>query len=84
LKDKSFFKYLPKKIRTRFYINDNFKKTRLLRNRIFHHKPIFDKSPEEYHAILIKTIEWIEPQLKEYLSEIDRFNQVYDKFFLSQ
>lgn len=72
------FPYMPKKVRTRRVLSRRFNKIRRLRNRIFHHEPIWywQDLPQQHEQIL-EAISWIEPAVKELVMTIDRFPQIY-------
>jgi hypothetical protein len=51
---------------------------RQLRNRVFHHEPIWYWSDlRQHHGELIETIRWHAPELYQGLAAMDRFPQVY-------
>ncbi len=69
---------MPKRIRTRRMLSWLFHKFRQLRNRIFHHEPIWywQDLPQQHEQIL-EAISWIEPAVKDLVMTIDRFPTIY-------
>jgi hypothetical protein len=55
------FPHMPKK-ETRQGLYDKVDKVRLLRNRIAHHKPIFDRAPNVEYQNLLTLISWVCPE----------------------
>jgi hypothetical protein len=47
-----------------------------MRNRMFHHKPIFDHVFQR-HGTLLRVIRWIEPKLEATVREFDRFPETF-------
>ena len=80
-----FFPHLPKSLRTRQNLSSQFTSANKLRNKIFHHNPIwnhYDKTLKcdlkgEWDKIL-EAIEWISPMLCENTKRISRFPDIYD------
>lgn len=85
-KDKDFLPYLPKNLRTTDTISKQFTSVNKLRNKIFHHNPIWNHhSPiwkcgleGEWDKIL-EAIEWISPMLYEHTKHISRFPDIHDE-----
>ncbi|MCW7548114.1 hypothetical protein V2H77_17715 [Photorhabdus sp. P32] len=75
------FPYCPKMLRKRKTISSSLNKIRRLRNRIFHHEPVLWLSPpiDEYHAECYKLLNWLVPDLSCWVSQIDRFPEVWQK-----
>lgn len=75
------FPYMPRQIRTRNTLSKRLNKVRHLRNRIFHHEPIWywgDLSQQ--HNELIEAIGWINPALQETVKIlVDRFPVIYSQ-----
>ena len=72
------FPYWPKKQRTRRNAYARLDNIRRLRNRVFHHEPIWhwqDLQPR--HALILETIGWISPAMLELTRLLDRFPSVY-------
>ncbi len=75
---KTVFPHMPKTIRTRKNLSKRFNKIRLLRNRIFHHEPIwYWQDLAQQHRDILEAIAWIEPAMKDLVCSIDRFPEVY-------
>jgi len=75
---KHTFPRMPRKIRTRATLAKRFNTIRRLRNRVFHHEPIWywRDLPQQHEAIL-EAIEWLEPAMRSFVETIDRFPTVY-------
>ena len=74
------FPYIPAKIRQRNYISQRLNPIRHLRNRVFHHEPIWHwDNLEQYHQETLKVIGWINPDMLSVIETIDRFLDVYAK-----
>lgn len=53
---------------------------RRLRNRVFHHEPVWHlRDLEEQHQRILETIGWISPAMPEMTRLIDRFDSVYTR-----
>ena len=51
---------------------------RRLRNRVFHHEPIWHLPDlAEQHRLVLETIGWISPAMREMTLLLDRFDSVY-------
>lgn len=50
---------------------------RLWRNRIAHHRAVFDKRPLDKHADAIKLLQWISPQAGEWMAGVSRVPEVF-------
>lgn len=76
---KQTFPYLPRKIRTRSTISKRLNLIRQLRNRIFHHEPIWHwKDLKQQHTQLLEAIGWLNPALRDTFQLVaDRFPAVY-------
>ena len=69
--DSNFMPELSKNRRNRKALSDKFGKIHKLRNKIFHHEPIWDyPNLKQEHDDIIEAIRWISPLL----SEITRFS----------
>lgn len=81
LKDKSaqrVFPALPRHLRTRKTLSVRLELIRRLRNRIFHHEPIWrNRDLAHQHDQLLETIYWLNPDLRALLPLIDRFPDLY-------
>lgn len=75
---KTAFPAMPRRDRTRLALRDRFDEIRLLRNRIFHHEPIWYWGDlEEKHNRIVEALGWIEPAMVDLVSAVDRFPVVY-------
>ncbi|HEX2951026.1 MAG TPA: hypothetical protein VHV83_15890 [Armatimonadota bacterium] len=74
------FPCVPKYHRRRDTVLKRLNDMRHLRNRVFHHEPIWIwANLEQRHQELCEAIQWINPQLYDITSLIDRFHDVYSK-----
>ncbi len=73
------FARCPKPLRQRHNISAALNQIRDLRNRVFHHEPLLWLRPAlpEHHNTGVKVIGWIEPELSEWLAELDRLNSIW-------
>ena len=72
------FPHCSKSQLTRQNVYARLDKIRLLRNRVFHHEPVWNwvDLPEQ-HALTLETIGWISPAILEMTILLDRFPGVY-------
>ena len=72
------FPYIPKKDRKRKNVSAPLNRFRAFRNRVFHNESICwnMKKVQEIHDELLLVLEWINKDLPEWLTEIDRFENV--------
>ncbi|WP_305041795.1 hypothetical protein [Geoalkalibacter sp.] len=74
---KPVFPYMPRRLRTRAELSRRLNKIRLLRNRVFHHEPIwFWQDLKQQHRNLLETLSWINPAMPRFIGIIDRFPRV--------
>ncbi len=68
------FARCPKPERQRHNISSALNQIRHLRNRVFHHEPLLWLTPTllEQHATGVAVINWIDPQLGQWLTQHDR------------
>jgi hypothetical protein len=72
------FPRVPKRQRQRATIQQHYNAIRELRNRVFHHEPLFDDHLlTQRHAAIYQGIGWISPKMREPLRLVDRFPDVY-------
>ncbi len=72
------FPYWPKEQRTRRNVYARLDRIRRLRNRVFHHEPIWHwRDLAEQHGLILETIGWISPAMVEMTRLLDRFPRVY-------
>jgi hypothetical protein len=75
---KRAFPTIPRRQRTRHELSRRFTEIRRLRNRVFHHEPIWHwRDLPQQHANLIETLVWINPALARTVAAFDRFPAVY-------
>jgi hypothetical protein len=75
---KDTFPTLPSRLRTRRTLSRRLNDIRYLRNRIFHHEPIWHlKDLGQRHGAILEAIYWISPTLRNMIQPIDRFPEVY-------
>lgn len=75
---KDVFPDMPKHLRKRKTISKRLNKIRHLRNRVFHHEPIwYWQDLAQQHEAIVETIAWINPAMAILLENIDRFPTVY-------
>ncbi|MEA2080543.1 MAG: Abi family protein [Pseudomonadota bacterium] len=76
---KTTFPHMPRRIRTRQTLSKRLHKIRILRNRIFHHEPIwYWQDLSQQHLDILQTISWIEPAMCDLVEIIDRFPSTYN------
>lgn len=74
----------PKYFRTRQELSKRLNKIRQLRNKIFHHCSIWHwQDLSAQHCMLFETIGWLSPEIKDMISSIDRFPEVYKNGYLN-
>ena len=72
------FPFLPRRIRTRNALSKKINHIRKLRNRIFHHEPIWHKEDlAQTHLDILETVYWISPELCSFLHQIDKFPNIF-------
>ena len=72
------FPHCPRSQRTRRNVYVRLDEIRRLRNRVFHHEPIWHLPDlEERHQEILETIGWISPAMLEMTRLLDRFDSVY-------
>lgn len=75
---KPAFPHMPKHLRQRATIEGRLTRIRRLRNRVFHHEPIWYYGDlADQHSDIIETISWICPDLSRTVSLFDRFAAVH-------
>jgi len=77
---KASFPHMPKTSRTRKNLSKRFNKIRHLRNRVFHHEPIwYWQDLAQQHEAILEALAWIEPAMQDLAGAIDRFPEVYQQ-----
>lgn len=74
------FHAVPRRHRTRAALQPRLERTRQLRNRIFHHEPIWNWSNPALapqHAEILETLHWLNPAIAETIGLLDRFPAVH-------
>ena len=74
------FPQAPRHLRTRRGIRSRLDRIRVLRNRVFHHEPIWHlQDLEEQHESILETIGWMSPAILVVTRMLDRFDSVYTR-----
>ena len=74
------FSYIPREVLTRTYILRRLNRVGRLRNRVFHHEPIWHwRDLTQQHRDLLEIIGWISPAMLGVVRMIDRFPQVHQQ-----
>jgi hypothetical protein len=73
------FPSMPEKDRTRSSIADLLHKARALRNRLFHHEPIWQRKVYRDYRDITRLIEWMNPAAAALTEKVSRFAQVEGK-----
>jgi hypothetical protein len=72
------FAHAPRQQRSRKALSPLLNRVRHLRNRAFHHEPIWHWSDlTQQHALVVDLLGWMGPQLRATGSAVDRFPQVH-------
>ena len=75
---KEVFPYVPPAIRTRNQIARRVHRIRNLRNRVFHHEPVWHWNDlESHHSNILDVIGWINPDMLTLVKLVDRFPKIY-------
>lgn len=74
----SCFPNAPRAVLNRKSVLRRLEEIRKLRNRVFHHEPIWHWSDlEQKHSKLVDAVGWISPELQKTLIQIDGFKRTY-------
>lgn len=74
---KHAFPHVPRRLRQRVTIHDRYNEIRLLRNRVFHFEPLWNRTDlADRHREVAEAIGWISPRLHDTIALIDRFPDV--------
>ena len=74
------FPHAPRRQRARKEISKRVDRIRRLRNRVFHHEPIWHlQDLEQQHQQILETIGWISPAMLAMTRLLDRFPSVYTR-----
>lgn len=69
---------MPRHIRIRKNLSKRLNRVRTLRNRIFHHEPIWHwRDLQNQHTEILEAITWVNPAMKAFVEEFDRFEDIY-------
>lgn len=70
--------YAPKSVRTRHGCSTRLNSIRRLRNRVFHHEPIWHWTDlHRQHEELVETIGWIDQAMHDVVVVVDRFPRIH-------
>lgn len=74
----SVFPHIQGKQRRRAYIRSRLMEIQTLRNRVFHHEPVWNwPDLPEQHSQILETVGWVSPAMRRFLEAIDRFPPVH-------
>lgn len=73
------FKFAPKSLRLRHPIFIRLDEVRDLRNRVFHHEPVWRINIKHKHDTILEMLSWIDPKIYSYTKWLDTFDEVYSK-----
>lgn len=77
---RAVFPGLPNHLRHRHHVNQRLQQLRGLRNRVFHHEPIWnDGQLLQRYRELRQTIDWFEPEVSLLLPASDTFEEIHAK-----
>ena len=72
------FPFIPRRMRTRRTVAGRLDQIRKLRNRAFHHEPIWNRRDlAGEHATIVETVGWLSPPLLETTGLYDRFPTIH-------
>lgn len=75
---KIVFPFMPRHIRTRKTLSKQLHRIRHMRNRVFHHEPIWHwRDMAQQHTDLCEAIGWINPAMLEMIKVLDRFTEIH-------
>lgn len=74
------FPNMPRRIRTRKFLQERTNQIRNVRNRVFHYEPIWHwRDLRQQHDAIIETTGWISPELRTLTEVTDRFLEIYQQ-----
>lgn len=77
---RSAFPHMPRRLRTRAMLSKRFHTVRQLRNRVFHHEPIWHwHDLAQHHRDILEALAWIDPNSRDFVETIDRFPNIHAK-----
>jgi hypothetical protein len=69
---------MPRHIRIRKNLSKRLNRVRTLRNRIFHHEPIWHwRDLQDQHIETLEAISWVNPAMMIFVEQFDRFEEIY-------
>ena len=69
---------MPRHIRIRKNLSKRLNRVRTLRNRIFHHEPIWHwRDLQNQHTDTLEAITWVNPAMRAFVEQFDRFEEIY-------
>jgi len=69
---------MPRHIRIRRTLSKRLNRVRTLRNRIFHHEPIWHwRDLQSQHTDILEAITWVNPAMMAFVEQFDRFEEIY-------
>ena len=75
---KTTFPQMPRTNRTRQKLSQRFNKIRNLRNRVFHHEPIwYWQDLAQQHQDMLEALSWMAPAMSELVMTVDQFDDTY-------
>lgn len=74
------FPHIPRSERIRTRLSKRLHSIRLMRNRVFHHEPVWNRSDlETLHGRVLETIGWISLDIRQFIEMLDRFPKIYSQ-----
>ena len=72
------FPHIPRRLRRRKFLSIQLHQIRWLRNRIFHHEPIWNRDNlSKQHGQILDTIGWVNRDMRNLVEMLDRFPQIH-------
>ncbi len=74
------FPHMPRRLRQRSELARRLHRIRLIRNRVFHHEPLWNRQDlADQHTQIIEMIGWINPDMSRFVHMLDRFPEVHSR-----
>ena len=74
------FPYIPRTERSRNRLSRRLHSIRMMRNRVFHHEPIWNHPDlKALHGRVLDTIGWISWEMRRFIEMLDRFPNIYSQ-----
>ena len=71
---------IPRSERSRNRLSSRLHNIRIMRNRVFHHEPVWNHPDlEALHGRVLETIGWINWEMRRFIEMLDRFPNVYSQ-----